>query len=678
MKTLKAMFCAMLVLCGSLFFAACGENKDFDLSKISINSNTEFVYNGNAQAVRVGYNGVPVNVTYALAENKDHFMPLSQLPTKDVGEYELYYRLSAKGYNDYTSAGTIIITVKPRPVIVDLADATIMVSQNESDFAVGYATNVDIASEDLGLQFVYGDGFDFDNLVVGTEFDLTCVATNPNYIVTANTSKLFVKDYVSRCDAQGQVLEYYSNLNDAFSEVQSGETLLLNGNVVTNNTIEVNTSVVIDGDEKFSIIAGGGFDYGTFDSKKVASLFNVSKSGVELTLKDVVLNGSNIVRGVSAFGGKVVVDGATISNGKKTDKWRSGGVYITHAASFEMLDGRIANNDANDVQYTKYCADLWIGANAIGSMVSVNGGFIGNAFVNSNSYSANGAGKFVLDGGRVRNVYVEYDEGYGANFEFKSGTVDNLFIALNNQKTGVCGASYKIQAVQNTTYVGGKFDYNYSDDVLINGLSKYIVYSGVEYTSNIDSLLADGNIYVFDNCTFKAPVNTDKNVTLMFNNCTFENTTEASLRVTAVSDLMVNGCEFNGVGHAVDVDLFNTTCNNVTIANNVINNTNDGVAVSVKTRKASSQNVVSGRIDGQVLVAGNDFADQNSYWIYIGDEPQGMNTTANYDSGNFDVLVTRNLDALSVYNRFKDAKNTPEHEKSILELIAGEEYDSTK
>lgn len=655
MKTLKIMFCALFVLCGSFVFAACGEKKDFDSSKILVGTIDEFVYDGNSHAIKIGYAGTGVNITYALEEDKNNFKPLSQLPTKDVGTYNVYYRLSAKGFNDYTSSGTVEFTVLPRTLEIFIEDYVWIKSEPINNISVGYTSIGIVDNEDIGLQFDFGSDFDMDTADYGDEFDITCSITNPNYTLISDTAKLYVKDFVSVKDNGGNEVAHYADIQDAIDYATAGQTIVLNTNISMGKTIDVTNSVTIDGQGIYSIFANSIFESAKYAGKDVTSIFNVTNKDIELTLKDVIVDCSHNARAVSAFAGTVKIDGATIINGDKLDTLRSGGVYITNAASFVMTSGEIVNNDASDEEYTKYCADLWIGANAQGQMNStIEGGKIGSMFVNSNSYSATDAGKFIMNGGAVENVYVEYDSGYGATFEYKAGEIENLMVSMKNDFGSYFGLYQTFTPVENTIYKGGQLVYAQTATTI----------SGQTYNDNIDALLEEENNYIFENCTFNAPVGITKKVGIIFNDCTFNVTNATNLYLTSANNIVINHCQFNGtnVDFALDLNIYSTTCENIIISNNKFNTTsaNNSGAITIKERlgetdfptDAWAQGATAGEI-GNVVICGNDFTETNNT-IVIGITPQGGSTAANTSTGDFDMYVTANLDSLTVYNIYKD------------------------
>ena len=680
MKTLKIMVCALFILCGGLIFAACGKTADFDVSKISISSIDEFTYDGKSHAVSVAYQGVNVNVSYALSEDKGNFKSLNQLATKDAGTYNVYYKLSAKGYNDYISSGTLKFTVHPRPFEVFINDYVWVKNDQIEDLNFGYTTGGLVPTDDVGLEFQISDNFNPETAQYGEEYDIVCSITNPNYELVAPEVSLVVKDVVDLCDNQGNTIGYYKGIKDALENAQPGHVLVLNQNVAIDETIIIDKDITIDGRGQHSIIASQVYFNATYQDEEVASMFSLTKNDAGLKLKDITLDCSKTVRGISAFAGNVAIDNATILNGKKTDKWRSGGVFITNSATFNMTSGNIVGNYASDEEYTKYCADLWIGANAQGLInSSITGGVVGSVFVNSNSYSSSNDDdyvQFTVNGGTIENIYVEYDAGFGATFEYVTGKINNLMVSMKNDKGNYWGVYQKLTPIEGRIYRGGQLVY--TEDELNIDNEKSVHYEG-DGISNIDALLIDGNSYIFENCTFTGLVASNKHVEIVFNDCEFLGADgTVNLKLSSVESLVVNNCLFEGTtnGIALDIALIDTTCDKVVITNNIINSTSNieqNVAISIKTIKSYSQTQVGGRL-GHAEIGGNTFTETNNV-IYIGDVPQGSNTSANTYSGDFDVLVAKNLTDLTVFNRFKDTLNA--EEPSVEEVLKGHIYDST-
>ena len=125
------------------------------------------------------------------------------------------------------------------------------------------------------------------------------------------------------------------------------------------------------------------------------------------------------------------------------------------SASFEMKSGSITGNKNaegyQDDKYLQYSSDLWIGANANGALTAINGGTIGNVFVNANKWSASNPGSFTMNGGTVTNLYVEHDANYGATFKYNDGTIEHLYLSKENGN----GQSIEVTPVKGVIYNGG-------------------------------------------------------------------------------------------------------------------------------------------------------------------------------------------------------------------------------
>ena len=229
-------------------------------------------------------------------------------------------------------------------------------------------------------------------------------------------------------------------------------TITLTGDITLTSTLNLAKDVIIDGQGKYTIKAADNFTSGS--DNKTACVLYVSAT---VTLKDVTVNGNEKCRVIFCDKGKLTIDGATIMNGKAPNSF-IGGVYMTSSASFEMNSGSIVGNKnvenyQND-NYLQYSSDLWIGANATGALTAINGGTIGNVFVNSNEYSASNPGSFTMNGGTVTNLYVEHDKGYGAKFKYTDGTIEHLYLSKENGN----GQSIEVTPVKGTDYSGGVSD----------------------------------------------------------------------------------------------------------------------------------------------------------------------------------------------------------------------------
>lgn len=275
----------------------------------------------------------------------------------------------------------------------------------------------------------------------------------------ADISKYIPTDYVQSADGTVEKLgetnavakvgdTYYKTLADAVAAAQDGDTITLLKDAELTSTLNLAKNITIDGQGKYTIKAANSFTVGS-DNKTYCVLY---VSG-EVTLKDVTVNGNEKCRVIFCDKGKLTIDGATITNGKAPNF--IGGVYMTSSASFEMKSGSITGNKnakgyQND-EYLQYSSDLWIGANANGALTAINGGTIGNVFVNANARSASNPGSFTMNGGTVTNLYVEHDANYGATFKYNDGTIEHLYLSKENGN----GQSIEVTPVKGVIYNGG-------------------------------------------------------------------------------------------------------------------------------------------------------------------------------------------------------------------------------
>ena len=249
-------------------------------------------------------------------------------------------------------------------------------------------------------------------------------------------------------DAQGKTVGAYDTLAAAITAAKNGETVKLLKDAELTSTLNLAKNITIDGQGKYTIKAANSFTVGS-DNKTCCVLY---VSG-EVTLKDVTVNGNEKCRVIFCDKGKLTIDGATITNGKAPNF--IGGVYMTSSASFEMKSGSITGNKNAELyqneKYLQYSSDLWIGANANGALTAINGGTIGNVFVNANAWSASNPGSFTMNGGTVTNLYVEHDANYGATFKYNDGTIEHLYLSKENGN----GQSIEVTPVKGVIYNGG-------------------------------------------------------------------------------------------------------------------------------------------------------------------------------------------------------------------------------
>ena len=352
----------------------------------------------------------------------------------------------------------------------------VIMNWNKAEITAGTFRTLDTASAVLFTSAYGGDANTIGKLSIsGGEFkhasdtqemivDHYDETNKGNAVVTggkfdADISKYIPTDYVQSADGTVEKLgetnavakvggTYYKTLADAVAAAQDGDTITLLKDAELTSTLNLAKNITIDGQGKYTIKAANSFTVGS-DNKTYCVLY---VSG-EVTLKDVTVNGNEKCRVIFCDKGKLTIDGATITNGKAPDF--IGGVYMTSSASFEMKSGSITGNKnakgyQND-EYLQYSSDLWIGANANGALTAINGGTIGNVFVNANAWSASNPGSFTMNGGTVTNLYVEHDANYGATFKYNDGTIEHLYLSKENGN----GQSIEVTPVKGVIYNGG-------------------------------------------------------------------------------------------------------------------------------------------------------------------------------------------------------------------------------
>ena len=352
----------------------------------------------------------------------------------------------------------------------------VIMNWNKAEITAGTFQTLDTASAVLFTSAYGGDDNTVGKLTIsGGEFkhasdtqemivDHYDESNKGNAVVTggkfdADISKYIPTDYVQSADGTVEKLgetnavakvggTYYKTLADAVAAAQDGDTITLLKDAELTSTLNLAKNITIDGQGKYTIKAANSFTVGS-DNKTYCVLY---VSG-EVTLKDVTVNGNEKCRVIFCDKGKLTIDGATITNGKAPNF--IGGVYMTSSASFEMKSGSITGNKnakgyQND-EYLQYSSDLWIGANANGALTAINGGTIGNVFVNANAWSASNPGSFTMNGGTVTNLYVEHDANYGATFKYNDGTIEHLYLSKENGN----GQSIEVTPVKGVIYNGG-------------------------------------------------------------------------------------------------------------------------------------------------------------------------------------------------------------------------------
>lgn len=353
--------------------------------------------------------------------------------------------------------------------------------------------------------------------------------------------------------------------------------------VEISNAIMPKTNIKLKSEQgqTYSITAAEQFNgttEGVYGNNENKSLFVVGlEDNIKFEIENVVLNGANVARGLSAYAGNVTLTNVTIGNGKCNDKSWSGGLFITSSAELTLVNCTVTGNvqyeqeDQNKDKSTKYAADVWVGANAT---LTIQDGTIGNLFANANSYSATNPGATTLNSGTVENVWVEFDQ-FGAKFNFVGGSVQHLYLGLGDQDF------VEVQNVETGNYVGGpNVSYLKNEKVVYSTLAQAISDNATEIT-----LLADVSvqsaIVVNHSITInglKTAQEEEKPATYFTINAkeNFAGTTLGGKTLVTIfylnnenATLTINGLNINGNGNARGISAFagNVNLTNVSISN---------------------------------------------------------------------------------------------------------------
>ena len=342
--------------------------------------------------------------------------------------------------------------------------------------------------------------------------------------IPANSSSGAGGDAGSVSTSTTNAITNETDLKTALNNASDGDTITISDTIYINAPLVITKTVTLTGG---SITASDSF---TAHSDKLAdkSLISLKTAGKVLTLKDITLDAKQKTLVVFSNAGKVVVDGATITGGKTNSS--VAGVYMTNASEFEMTSGSISSNEVGKTDYSKYAADLWVGANA---KATLSGGKIDNIFVNANSFSENNPGYFKMQDGHVTNLYAEYYENYGATVIYDGGTLDNLYIST----TASNGACENVTPVAGMTYKGGQ-----TDEAALTPVAEIDAKKFTSLADAIATATADNKtVILLKDVTEDVVIPSDKTVTLNLNGKKLTNVSSDTITVASGAKLTITG-----------------------------------------------------------------------------------------------------------------------------------------
>ena len=342
--------------------------------------------------------------------------------------------------------------------------------------------------------------------------------------IPANSSSGAGGDAGSVSTSTTNTITNETDLKTALNNASDGDTITISDTIYINAPLVITKTVTLTGG---SITASDSF---TAHSDKLAdkSLISLKTAGKVLTLKDITLDAKQKTLVVFSNAGKVVVDGATITGGKTNSS--VAGVYMTNASEFEMTSGSISSNEVGKTDYSKYAADLWVGANA---KATLSGGKIDNIFVNANSFSENNPGYFKMQDGHVTNLYAEYYENYGATVIYDGGIIDNLYISTIASN----GACENVTPVAGMTYKGGQ-----TDEAALTPVAEIDAKKFTSLADAIATATADNKtVILLKDVTEDVVIPSDKTVTLNLNGKKLTNVSSDTITVANGANLTITG-----------------------------------------------------------------------------------------------------------------------------------------
>lgn len=427
MKKIKIAACSVMAVMGTFMLAGCeAPAKVFDIDDITI-TNAVVEYNGQSQVFDIAYPGVDFEVAYSL--DGQQFVPANQLNLKNAGDYEVYFKLSADGYQDYIS-NIVDMTIDKKEIEITTIDAEVLRKEAGGEIdsnKIGWriTKGATAFNEGLDFDFVLKD-YDVNNVEIGDTFEVDVVeAEGSNYDITvANGATAKIIDNFTLI--RNGSMSYFSNIEDALESAQAKDVLVLNTDIKVYHGFYIDKEITIDGQNQYKISPVTSGSFTGIMANNDMTLFALNSEDAKLTLKDLEIDCKSISRAVSAYAGQVTIENTTIHSGKKVDDRKSGAIYMDGNSKLIMNSGLIRNNDADANDHFAYAGDVWVGEQA---EAVLKGGVVGKVFVNALSGLD---GELEVNGCNVNNVYLQADDVYGAECEFKSGRIGNFMIATGN------------------------------------------------------------------------------------------------------------------------------------------------------------------------------------------------------------------------------------------------------
>ena len=243
MKKITTFACGALLLCSGIMFVGCKEDlKVFDANQISVGA-TSVVYNGKDQAFSVSYPNVETQVKYSL-DNKS-FVSVDELDLEDVCEHDVYYKLSASGYEDFVG-GPINFKIIPRNISVKIPTITEYFENRRDELQV--VNSLELIYENAN-DLISGDKLDISLDVRSYNKDSATTIGNylivgfdedENYNITIENGIYRLSDKVIVETSAGGISQY-STIESAVQYVPQNAVIKLNTDIEEEVVISATT-----------------------------------------------------------------------------------------------------------------------------------------------------------------------------------------------------------------------------------------------------------------------------------------------------------------------------------------------------------------------------------------------------------------------------------------------------
>lgn len=235
---------------------------------------------------------------------------------------------------------------------------------------------------------------------------------------------------------------YYNSLAEAINDAAEGDRVMIEGNIKIEDSITIDKSITIESANKAVISVG--------EEYKDSEMFIIDADTKTVTFSNIVVDGNEQCLVVKASSGHLDLLNSEITGGYSETK--AAGVHVNGNATLTISGGKIKGNiNRDDDDYYEHASDLYIESDLDTTVVKIfNGAEIENMFVEANTVINQSHKTVVLDGGKIRDMYLAYGDGKSASLGYLDGEITDLMVA-----TTTLGEYNKIKEITESSYFGG-------------------------------------------------------------------------------------------------------------------------------------------------------------------------------------------------------------------------------